>query len=85
VGAQPTDKVHHLLTLIDFLPKKPIPFGTDTKLERKQKTFPMEYFHKHRWALQDDYTADIHHYEKMKQMENIIKSRLEIENEAINE
>jgi hypothetical protein len=74
-----------LLTLIDFLPKKPLPFGSDTKLERKEKTYPMEYFHKHRWAFQQKAIFEGHHYTGMKSMEAIINNRMQIEAEALKE
>lgn len=85
VGATPTDAAHRLLHFAGLLPRKPVPFGSKFLYPPKTKQYSLQYFHKHRWGLQNPDTANTHHYNKIKEMESILKAKLSIDNEAINE
>ncbi len=85
VGAQPTGAVHRILNFAGLLPKKPVPFGSKQMYPPKTKTYALQYFHKHRWGLQEHESANLHQYEKLKKMENLLKQKLAIDNFAINE
>lgn len=85
VGAVPTEKVQHLLTMIDFMPKKPNPFGNAQKLERKPRTYKMEYFHQHRWAFDNKENQRAYYYGKIKELEALMNRHVDLEKSAINE
>ncbi len=70
---------------MDLVPKKPVPLGSNNLYEKKEKTYPMDFFHRHRWGLDGKYVSDIHHYEKIRQMETLLEEQISIDNEALNE
>ena len=45
----------------------------------------MQFFHKHRWGLHIPETTRNHYYTKIKEMESLLKSKMRIDNEALNE
>jgi hypothetical protein len=67
------------------MPKKPIPFGSLSLYPKKEKTLSFDYFHKHRWGLNDKQITDTLHYNKMQQAEELLKEQMEIDQEALNE
>lgn len=85
VGATPTPGAQRLLAMAGLYVKKPVPYGSKFLYEKKTKTYPLDYFHKHRWALNTPEVADIFHYEKIKRMENILKRKISAETEALGE
>jgi hypothetical protein len=70
---------------MDLVPKKPVPFGSKSLYEKKEKSYPMGFFHKHRWGLNNQFLQDTHHYEKIRQMETMLDDQISIHNEALNE
>ncbi len=70
---------------MDLVPKKPVPFGSNSLYEKKQKSYPLDFFHRHRWGLHYKYLDETHHYEKIKQMESLLEEQISIDNEALNE
>ncbi len=85
VGATPTESVHRLLTYMDLVPKHPVPFGSKSLYEKKEKSYPMDYFHAHRWGFNSKHLQDTHHYDKMRQMETLLEDHINIHQEALNE
>lgn len=71
--------------MIDFLPKKPLPFGSMHKIERKPRTYKLEYFHHHRWAFNDKEAQRGYFYGKIKELEALMNRQIDIEQSAINE
>jgi small subunit ribosomal protein S16 len=85
VGATPTNGAQRLLSMAGHYVKKPVPYGSKFLYEKKGKTYPLDYFHKHRWGLQSSQKADILHYERIKRMEDILKRKIDAETEALSE
>ncbi len=85
VGATPTPAAQRLLAMAGLYVKKPVPYGSKFLYEKKTKTYPFDYFHKHRWAINTQEAADIIHYEKIKRMEDILKRKIDAETEALGE
>lgn len=71
--------------MIDFVPKKPIPFGSDSILPKKEKKYPLEFFHQHRWSLGKTNVDNYFYYEKIKQIEGLIRAKTDVDQEALNE
>lgn len=85
VGATPTEGAQRILSMAGLFIKKPVPYGSKYLYEKKTKTYPLEYFHKHRWGLTTQEAGDIYHYEKLKRMEEILKRKIDSETEALSE
>ena len=71
--------------MIDFLPKKPHPFGLAQKIDRKPRTYKMEYFHHHRWGFDDKEIQKSYFYGKIQELEALMNRHIEFEKSAINE
>lgn len=71
--------------MIDFLPKKPVPFGSANKLERKPRSYRLEYFHHHRWSFDNKEIQRSYFYGKIKELEAIMNRHMDIEQSAIDE
>ena len=54
---------------MDLVPKKPIPFGSNSVYPKKEITYPLEFFHKHRWSIHNKYIENTMNYEKIRQLE----------------
>jgi hypothetical protein len=87
VGAKPTEGVHRLLAMVNILPKKPIPFGSNSVYPKPQKTYNLEFFHKHRWVLEPDRVDSNNEFylQKIQEMKQIFDRKNLIDNEALNE
>jgi hypothetical protein len=70
---------------MDLVPKKPVPFGSNSLYPKKEKTFPLEFFHKHRWSIHNKYIENTMNYEKIRQMESLLEEQVSLDNEALNE
>lgn len=85
VGATPTPGAQRILSMAGLYVKKPVPYGSKFLYEKKGKTYPLDYFHKHRWGLETSQSADLLHYERIKRMEDILKRKIDAETEALSE
>jgi ribosomal protein S16 len=87
VGAKPTEGVHRLLSMVNILPKKPIPFGSKSVYPKPEKTYNLEFFHKHRWGLEPDKVESNNEFylQKIQEMKQIYDRKNMIDNEALNE
>ncbi len=84
VGAQPTEKVRKLLEKIDFLPKKPAPYGDKYLYEKPAKERPLDFYHKHRWNLVKPDNSEFYLH-KIEEMRKIIERRQAIDSEVLDE
>lgn len=87
VGAQPTEGVHRLLSMLNILPKKPIPFGSKSLYSKPEKTYKLEFFHKHRWTLEPDKVDSVNEFylQKIQEMKQIYERKNLVDKEALNE
>ena len=87
VGAQPTHGVHRLLSIINVLPKKPIPFGSKSLYPKPEKTYKLDFYHKHRWSLEPNKldSQNTFYLQKIEEMKQIYERKNLLDKEALNE
>jgi hypothetical protein len=71
------------MSLIDLLPRKPIPFGAKTLYERPERTYGLEQYSRlKRWNLDTKLNQDTMFDGKVSEIQSIVGNKLEPHLEA---
>ena len=87
MGAQPTEGVHRLLSMLEVLPKKPVPFGSKSLYPKPERSYKLDFYHKHRWAVEPNLIESGNNFylQKIEEMKQIYDRKSSLDNEALNE